>query len=67
MSGFPVDDWQFWVASAIVLVAGWFVIGSLIPRRRKGPACPNCPGGSGNSSEGTQKSAQLTVDGRRVS
>lgn len=32
---FPVSDWQFWVVSAIALVAAFVVIRTLVPRRKK--------------------------------
>gem|GEM_PF-708618 len=43
MSAFPINDWQFWVATAAVVVALWFVVQPFLPRRSKSAACPSCP------------------------
>ena len=54
---FPVDDWQFWVATAIALLAAAWLLRGVLPipylskrrKRRRG-----------------QTRATLTVEGRRV-
>ncbi len=40
MSAFPIDDWQFWIATIVVLGALWFVIRPMIPRRGKALRVP---------------------------
>ncbi len=62
MNGLPLNDWQFWIATASVAVAVWFVVRTLLPRRGKGAACPNCPS---KSSSGQDQPAQLTIDGAK--
>ena len=44
--GVPLDDWQFWVATALMLAAAYAVARPLMPKRGKKPAnCPGCPSG----------------------
>jgi hypothetical protein len=33
---FPITDWQFWVATLLVLVGAAFLVRSLAPRRPRG-------------------------------
>ncbi len=32
MKSIPIGDWQFWVASAVALLALWLVVKNLLPR-----------------------------------
>lgn len=32
---FPVDDWQFWVTTALAITALWFVWRTLFKRKKK--------------------------------
>lgn len=65
MSTFPINDWQFWIATVVVIVALAFVIRPLLPRRGKSPACPNCPS---NSAQGQPepKRTELTMEGTKI-
>ncbi len=65
MSAFPIDDWQFWIATIVVLGALWFVIRPMIPRRGKGTACPNCPSGSVKG-QPQAKRTELTMEGTKI-
>ena len=35
LAAFPVDDWQFWVATALAAGCVWLVLRPLLPRRAK--------------------------------
>lgn len=48
----PVDDWQFWVVSALVLIAALWIARGLLPGRRKNKA--------------QQRRATLTIGGKPV-
>lgn len=54
---FPIDDWQFWVATAVAAVALWAVARMLLPRgviaRLLGRPAP-----------GPRRRATLTMDGK---
>ncbi|MDA1261798.1 MAG: hypothetical protein O3B75_02755 [Planctomycetota bacterium] len=65
MSAFPINDWQFWIATIVVIIALTFVIRPLLPRRGKSPACPNCPTDSvkGNTEP---KRTELTMEGTKI-
>ncbi len=62
MSGLPLNDWQFWTATIAVAFAAWFVVHTLMPRKKKGAKCPNCPTNQGASGAHKQR-AKLTIDG----
>ena len=61
--GLPLHDWQFWVATAIVLGALGFIARPFIARKRKSTSCPGCPTASATSQS---KQANITIEGRRV-
>lgn len=48
----PVDDWQFWVVTALVLLAALWIARGLLPGRRKNKA--------------QQRRATLTIGGKPV-
>ncbi len=65
MNGFPVGDWQFFVATAAVIVALWGVVRTFVPAKTHEPRCPNCPSTGARSGAGTKR-AKLTVEGSTV-
>ena len=65
MSAFPIGDWQFWVATGIALIALWFTIRPMMPRRGKSPACPSCPTTAGEKPT-RPTLAKLTMDGTEI-
>lgn len=64
----PLDDWQFWVVSALALGAVWLVVAPILPKRgkSKGAACPGCPSGESASAKPREKHVDLTIGGKRV-
>ncbi|MGD9789826.1 MAG: hypothetical protein AB7Q00_03830 [Phycisphaerales bacterium] len=48
---FPIGDWQFWVVSAVALVAAWLVLRKVIPT-------------PGKKRRARERKASLTVEGR---
>ena len=61
---FPVDDWQFWAATAVAAACAWLVMRPLLPSRRKAPDCPGCPSGERRAEPASRK-ATLTIGGVR--
>ncbi len=61
MSNLPINDWQFWAASAVALAALYFLVRPLIPGRKHTTVCPKCPDGAKGGS--ASKKASLTIDG----
>ncbi|MBL9119900.1 MAG: hypothetical protein JNL80_08300 [Phycisphaerae bacterium] len=61
----PLDDWQFWVASAVTAVALAMALRPFWPRRgsAQGGACPGCP--SGAAAQKPKRTA-ITIEGKRV-
>ncbi len=60
----PVDDWQFWAATAVACGALLIAIRPFLPRRSaKGAPCPGCPSGAAAS---RPKPTTLTIEGRRL-
>ena len=46
LAALPVDDWQFWVVTALAAGAAAMVVLPLLPKRGGKPdACPGCPSG----------------------
>ena len=68
IAGIPLDDWQFWVVTALAASAVWLVVSPLLPRKRKakGAACPGCPSGESESAKPRTKHVDLTIGGKRV-
>ena len=68
IAGIPLDDWQFWVVTALAASAVWLVVSPLLPRKKKakGAACPGCPGGESESAKPRTKHVDLTIGGKRV-
>lgn len=62
MSGLPLNDWQFWIATIAVAFAVWLVLFTLLPRKRKDAKCPNCPTQLGAGGKRDQR-AELTIGG----
>ena len=64
----PLDDWQFWVVTALAAGAIWLVVAPLLPKKRKskGAACPGCPSGAATSAKPRAKHVDLTIGGKRV-
>lgn len=64
----PLDDWQFWVATALAVSAIWLIASPLLPKRRKrsGAACPGCPSGEAAAKPQRPKHVDLTIGGKRV-
>lgn len=46
----PWGDWQFWIVTIIVLLAGWWILKPIIPRRK---------------TPGSTTKVKLTVGGRK--
>jgi hypothetical protein len=61
---FPINDWQFWVATAIAAACAWAIAAPLLPSRRKAPSCPGCPSGESRGGR-SQRPATLTIGGER--
>jgi hypothetical protein len=58
----PWHDWQFWLVTAAALVAAWFVLRTVLPRRKDaGPGCPGC--GPGQAAARPRRTT-LTVSAR---
>lgn len=59
--GLPLDDWQFWAATAIALGSLVVAARPFLPRRGKaaGP-CPGCPSGSAAQ---RPKRTSITIEG----
>lgn len=63
MFGLPIDDWQFWVVSAIAVWGGWMVVRMFWPSRKSEGACPSCA--SGSAATRKPRKVRLTVEGRQ--
>ena len=48
----PWSDWQFWVVTLVTVVAAWWVVRPLLPKRKQ---------------RGTTTKVNLTVGGRKQS
>ncbi len=59
----PWNDWQFWTASLLAVLALWFIVRPILPSRRKNPKCPSCTAPQPKS--GAVRT-ELTVDGERL-
>jgi membrane protein implicated in regulation of membrane protease activity len=67
LAALPVDDWQFWVVSALALGAAALVVRPLLPKRGGKPdACPGCPSGDAAAKPPREKRVELTVGGKRM-
>ena len=68
IAGIPLDDWQFWVVTALAASAVWLMVSPLLPRKKKakGAACPGCPSGESESAKPRTKHVDLTIGGKRV-
>ncbi len=69
----PLDDWQFWVVSALAAAAIYAVLQPLLKpflTRRKGSQsaapCPGCPNSSTKPEAARAKHVDLTIGGKRV-
>lgn len=60
---FPLEDWQFWAATAVAAAGAWTILRPLMPRRRNTPACPGCPSGSSPKAQ-AEHAATLTIGGQ---
>ncbi|MFM7052065.1 MAG: hypothetical protein ACKOYN_08050 [Planctomycetota bacterium] len=68
IASLPLDDWQFWVASALALGGVAVVVRPFLPKRRGAKQnCPGCPSDA-TQADGTPKPrhVDLTIGGRRV-
>ena len=52
---FPIHDWQFWLVTAIAVVAAWFVLREVLP-----------PPLLGRKKRAQRKHANLTIEGKRT-
>ena len=69
LASLPVDDWQFWVATALAAGCVGLVLRPLLPRRAKSSkpaACPGCPSGDAAQGAPRAKHVDLTLGGKRV-
>ncbi len=65
--GVPLDDWQFYVVTALALVSLWLVVKPFVASRREGGGggggCHSCGGGP---SATRRRRVTMTIRGRRV-
>jgi hypothetical protein len=67
IASLPLDDWQFWVATALMLGAIYAVAKPFIPKRGKKIAnCPGCPSGEAANKPPRPKHVDITIGGKRV-
>ena len=68
IAGIPLDDWQFWVVTALAASAVWLVVSPLLTRKKKAKcaACPGCPRWESESAKPRTKHVDLTIGGKRV-
>ncbi len=67
LAALPVDDWQFWVVTALAAGAAAMVVRPLLPKRGGKPdACPGCPSGDAAAKPPREKRVELTIGGKRV-
>jgi hypothetical protein len=78
LAALPLDDWQFWVATALAAGSVWLVVRPLLPRRAKSAkptACAGCPssdragdrsGEDGADGKPRGRHVDLTIGGKRV-
>jgi hypothetical protein len=60
----PLDDWQFYVVTAVVLWAIWRLVRPLLSSRRSANVgCPTCASGAAAR---RPKRTQLTLMGREL-
>ncbi len=66
MTTLPINDWQFWVVTAMAFGAVVFVVRPFLPtkhnRNRNASACGGCA--SGNAVSRKPKKTTLTIEGR---
>ena len=62
----PLDDWQFWVVTAMCLSGLWLLVRPFIPCAKKGAggSCPSCS--CGNAANAKTKRTSITINGHRV-
>jgi len=60
VSSLPVDDWQFWLVSALAVAAVIAIVRPMLPSREKKAGCPGC------GPAAPPRKTELTLDGRRV-
>ena len=67
-SGFPIDDWQFWVATIAAIAALGAILRPMLPTQRpkKDANCPGCPGTGASKDTSKPRRVDLTIGGRRV-
>ena len=53
---FPTDDWQFYVATAITLVAFGFLVRPFLERKKKATGCAGCPSGAARDTKSASSS-----------
>ncbi len=61
--GLPLDDWQFWVVTSVVICGGWVVVKMFIPNRKSKGACSSCA--SGSAANAKPRKVRLTVEGEK--
>lgn len=62
--GVPLDDWQFYVVTALALLSLWLVVRPFVGSRREGGGgCHTCGGGPPAARRGR---VTMTIRGRRV-
>jgi len=67
IASLPIDDWQFWVATALMLAAIYAVAKPFIPKRgKKSASCPGCPSGEAANKPPRPKHVDITIGGKRV-
>ena len=64
MMGVPLDDWQFYVVTALAIVSLWLVVKPFVASRREGGGgCHSCGGGPPAA---RRRRVTMTIRGRRV-
>ena len=62
--GVPLDDWQFYVVTALALTSLWLVVKPFLPSHKKrGGGCHACSGGPPAAG---RRRIPMTIRGRRV-
>ncbi len=61
----PLDQWQFYVVTAVALAGVWALLRPFLRRGRSGASSAGCGGCASGSTSTRRRAVSLTIGGRR--